>query len=258
MALFFHVYFERSPPANSGRPHQKNLLISNVFVSPMTFRLRSISCHVCTKRPIIGRRPPVPGVGSGTGTGAGFGTGFGLGAGTGFGFGAGTGFGLGVGTGFGAGTGFGLGAGTGFGTGVVCTRRTKSYGGANLMTTATSSPVVYVLSPGMIGFTTRPFGHVYITRTALGFASTIVPFTDMVSCDGVGLGAGGELSIGRIGATIVSGNFGNNTSDLMTVLEGNIGNISIHNIFTCELIRRHKENTCPRDSQGTISCRRIP
>ncbi|AGE49476.1 hypothetical protein ATCVCan0610SP_395R [Acanthocystis turfacea Chlorella virus Can0610SP] len=80
--------------------------------------------------------------------------GVGAGFGTGVGFGTGEGVGLGTGAGFGTGAGVGLGTGAGFGTGANCIRRTKSYGGANLMTTSTSSPVVYVLSPGMIGFTT--------------------------------------------------------------------------------------------------------
>ncbi|ABT16566.1 hypothetical protein ATCV1_z432R [Acanthocystis turfacea chlorella virus 1] len=99
--------------------------------------------------------------------------------------GLGTGAGLGVGTGLG--TGAGLGAGTGF-DGVICIRRTKSYGGLDLRTTVTSSPLVYVLLPGMIGVPTAPFGRLKLTRTALGFASTIIPFTVMVSCDGAGPG----------------------------------------------------------------------
>jgi hypothetical protein len=62
--------------------------------------------------------------------------------------------GVGAGFGTGAGAGFGTGTGAGFGTGVVCTRRTKVYGGVDLMITSTSSPLVYVFFPGMIGFTT--------------------------------------------------------------------------------------------------------
>ena len=80
----------------------------------------------------------------------------------------------------------------------------------------------------------------YTTRTAFGFASTIVPWTDIFSCDGTGPGAGEEFPSGRIGATFVSGNVGNNTSLLIVVLEGNMGNIYSNNIFTCDLIRLQK------------------
>ncbi|ABT16472.1 hypothetical protein ATCV1_z338R [Acanthocystis turfacea chlorella virus 1] len=87
----------------------------------------------------------------------------------------------------------------------------------------------------------------------------------MVSCDGIGagFGTGDEFPIGRMGATIVSGKLGNNTSDLITVPEGNIGNICIHNIFTCEFIRLRTPTDEPCGllrvlGASVLQCQRVP